>query len=228
MDVQQVMRQNYDEMRNLREQNEAMHGDVRAIKELLRATNTSLPFQLQEGGGSPDVLASSPQPGPGYVRHIQGQSSNVAPKGPGRMVGANISKNSASENRKAYNGGAPVPPQRESTHFALKSITGRAAGSGGGTGSNNIQQNGVDSSGYYSSNSTARLSSEVNRSRAATAKLTAQMPSYITRSSNGTSNGVDGRTLPAICSLKDGVPAARQPSGRGRPIVRKGSAIAKK
>ena len=222
-----VMRQNYDEMRNLREQNNAMHGDVRAIKEMLKAPKTDQPLQPQqeEMAGSPNALTATMPSSPTYGRQIHGQSYVVAPKGPGRMVGAQVSRNTASENRKAYNGGTPVPPLRESTHFGIKNITGRAVGTGGGA-----QHNGVDSSGYYSSSSTASLSVDLPRSRAAPSKSSHQAPSYVTSKNNNAGNGNngDGRTLPAICSLKDGVPVSRQPSSRGRPVIRKGSAVAKK
>ncbi|GFS19032.1 hypothetical protein ElyMa_003278400 [Elysia marginata] len=227
------MRQNYDEMRNLREQNKAMHGDVRAIKEMLKASNAGQQFLQQNAQYlQQNVINADTQSGPNYGRHMHGQTSPVAPKGPGRMVGANISRNSATENRRAYNGGTPAAPLRESSQFGLKSITGRAVGAGGGGAFNNPQHSNVASSGYQSSSSTARLSVDMTRSQATgVSKLSPpkQTPSYAAHnnSNNNIVNASDGRTLPAICSLKDGVPAARQPSSRGR-VIRKGSAVAKK
>ncbi|RUS80515.1 hypothetical protein EGW08_011736 [Elysia chlorotica] len=229
--MREVMRQNYDEMRNLREQNNAMHGDVRVIKdalrEMLKPTNADVPFHtLQEDmTRSPNALPAGSQAGANYVRHVHGQPSAVVPKGYGRLVGANISRNSASENRKAYNGGIPSPALRESSQIGIKSLTGRAVGTVGAT-----HQNGVDSSGYYSSSSTARLSVDLPRSRAASTRPPPQTPSYATPKGNNTGSGNNGdrRTFPAICSLKDGVPLSRQPSGQGKSGIRRGSAIARK
>ncbi|GFO19610.1 hypothetical protein PoB_004611500 [Plakobranchus ocellatus] len=229
--MREVMRQNYDEIRNLREQNQEMHGDVRAIMEVLRASKNDQRFQLEhleDLNAHRRPITAQPHASPSYARQTHGQVTAVPPKGPGKMVGAAMSRNSVSENKRVYGGAALIPTLRESSQFGGRILPGRARGTGAA--SRGSQQQ-VDSSGYYSGSSTARISADVARSRAATAKST---PTHSAKdlSENNSRNNInvnDGKTLPAICSFKEGViPSGRQQSGRGRQTVRKGSAVAKK
>lgn len=72
------MRQNYEEMRNLREENKQMHDDVRDIKEMLKATRAT-GGQQNRSDQRPITAASS---------NLYSRQSKSG--GPGYMTGGNI------------------------------------------------------------------------------------------------------------------------------------------